>query len=207
MRLGLRVGDPLTGPQLKKIIAECIALGRPVITATQMLESMITNPRPTRAEASDVANAIYDRSSAVMMSAETASGKYPVRAARIMSRIIRRSERDVFTQWQSSRRRRSGDQQMPVSLATVRAAAYASVLCGARLVAVFSESGRYVVFHSGATNLVTGDTNNQPDVFLRYYGGLFPTTTRISVTMASEAVSKKKRPSPRMKRRSTRQSD
>lgn len=79
----------------KKIIRKCIESGKPVITATQMLDSMIRNPRPTRAEASDVANAIYDGTDAIMLSGETAVGKYPVEALLTMSRIAERVENSI----------------------------------------------------------------------------------------------------------------
>jgi pyruvate kinase len=78
----------------KRIIQLCRTLGKPVIIATQMLESMIAAPAPTRAEASDVATAVYDGADAVMLSAESASGAYPVDAASMMNRIIKRVEQD-----------------------------------------------------------------------------------------------------------------
>jgi pyruvate kinase len=79
----------------KMIISRAREFRRPVITATQMLESMTENPRPTRAEASDVANAIFDGSDAVMLSAETASGKYPVETVSMMARIIEEAEGSI----------------------------------------------------------------------------------------------------------------
>ena len=79
----------------KKLITKCRMLGKRVITATEMLESMIHNPRPTRAEISDVANAVYDGTSAIMLSGETAAGKYPVQAVEAMAKIAKTAEESI----------------------------------------------------------------------------------------------------------------
>jgi pyruvate kinase len=92
--LGVELSPERVPVLQRKIVSACRGFGRPVIVATQMLESMITNATPTRAEASDVATAVYEGADAVMLSAETASGRYPVEAVRTMSSIISNVERD-----------------------------------------------------------------------------------------------------------------
>jgi pyruvate kinase len=140
--MGVELGPEAVPSLQKRIIKLSLAASKPVITATQMLESMITNPRPTRAEASDVANAIYDGTSAVMLSAETASGKYPVRTVEIMSSIIRRTEEEIFTHWRYAPiTQHTSSDISSVALSTARAGAYAALEAGAKVIAVFTESG------------------------------------------------------------------
>ncbi len=94
--LGVELPPEEVPPVQKQILRACHRAGVPVVVATQMLESMIHAPAPTRAEASDVATAIYDGADAVMLSAETAMGEYPLQAVAMMDRIIKRVERDPF---------------------------------------------------------------------------------------------------------------
>lgn len=123
----------------KRIIALATRLGRPVITATQMLESMIHNPRPTRAEASDVANAILDGTDAVMLSAETAAGKYPRLAVEAMARIIREIESHPAPFRRDARAATLGTVDTEHAIAAASATAARNL--GAPLIIVFTKSG------------------------------------------------------------------
>lgn len=121
----------------KKIIQACNASGKPVITATQMLESMIINPRPTRAETSDVANAIIDGTDAVMLSGETASGAHPVEAVETMVRIARDVEQAGF----GSRLDAPVTNTPSIAQAVGEAACRVSASLKAKTIAVFTQSG------------------------------------------------------------------
>ncbi len=120
----------------KTIIARAREFRRPVITATQMLESMTENPRPTRAEASDVANAIFDGSDAVMLSGETASGKYPVEAVSMMARIIEEAEASI-----REFPRPAPQEQLKVAETVAELVCHASRELHMKLIAVFTHSG------------------------------------------------------------------
>lgn len=127
-------------PRLQKMmIRKCIQTGKPVITATQMLESMIKNPRPTRAEVSDVANAIYDSTSAVMLSGETAVGGYPIEAVQMMKSVVEEAEKDFDYLGFFNRNMRTdfNDVSSSVALASVKTAYSAQ----ARGILCFTSSG------------------------------------------------------------------
>ena len=124
----------------KEIIKKTVAAGKIVITATQMLDSMIKNPRPTRAEATDVANAIYDGTSAIMLSGETACGDYPVEAVKTMARIALRTEQDInyLSRLKNNKATSTPDITNAISHATVTLAGD----LGASAIVAVTKSGR-----------------------------------------------------------------
>ena len=133
--LGVELPPEAVPPAQKLITRRANAKGKPVITATQMLDSMVSNPRPTRAEASDVANAIFDGTDAVMLSEETATGKYPVKAVQMMERIANSTEAVL-----DIKELREHDIQSN-SYAIAHAACEMAVDTGAKLIATFTKSG------------------------------------------------------------------
>lgn len=138
--LGVETSVELVPVYQKRIIEKAMHAGKMVITATQMLQSMVNNPRPTRAEASDVANAVWDGTDALMLSNETASGLYPTQSVETMCRIIetaeagRQADHDNLKKW-------AGRQSGRVSRALCEAAAFAAEEMRTRVTAVLTESG------------------------------------------------------------------
>ena len=138
--LGVEV-PPEKVPVIQKyVIRRAAEWRKPVIIATQMLESMIDNPRPTRAEASDVANAIFDGTDAVMLSAETASGKYPREAVCMMGKIIVEAENNM-SEFTMPRRRRENRRMLSISETICESIAHAAEDTDMAAIAVFTETG------------------------------------------------------------------
>ena len=123
----------------KSVIDRSFSFGKPIVTATQMLDSMMVNPRPTRAEISDVANAIYDGTSAIMLSGETAAGAYPVEALKTMSAIAERTENEPH--YRDERFKDAAHGQISVSDATAHAACLTARDVNAAAIVTVSESG------------------------------------------------------------------
>lgn len=167
----------------KTIIKKCVAAGKIVITATQMLDSMTSNPRPTRAEVSDVANAVYDGTTAVMLSGETSVGKYPVETVRTMNSIVWNAESNIhFT-----RRRHTREEFLDMALGGDRisagialAAVTASEDLNARVIVAISSSGKTVravsSFHPDKP--IIGATPNEKTLHqMALYFGVVPMLT------------------------------
>jgi len=137
--LGLQINIEKVPLAQKELIRKCNHLGRPVITATQMLESMVESPTPTRAEAADVANAVLDGTDALMLSEETAIGKYPVAAVEIMAKIA--LEAQAAIPYEQILHERWQDITPEVNDATARAACQIASQLNARAIVAFTSSG------------------------------------------------------------------
>lgn len=137
--MAVEISPQMVPSAQKMIIHKCNVAGVPVILATQMLESMIDHPRPTRAEASDVANAVFDGADALMLSAETASGKYPSQTVQIMTDIIKQAERD-----RESLKLRKPDSPPIISIpdAIEHAASQIALEAGAKAIVCITNSGK-----------------------------------------------------------------
>jgi pyruvate kinase len=142
--LGVEMGAEKVPLIQKRIIRETNARGKVVITATQMLDSMIRNSRPTRAEAADVANAVMDGTDAVMLSGETAAGRYPVQSVEMMDAIIREVESEYVEDLSREFRalKNVGDEDWPFSNAAARAAAALTSHLPLKAVVVFTQDGQ-----------------------------------------------------------------
>ena len=138
--MGVEIPNEDVPVMQKMIIKKVYNAGKQVITATQMLDSMINNPRPTRAETTDVANAIYDGTSAVMLSGESAAGKYPVEAVQTMARIAERTEEDIDYRKRFFALSRTG--KIEITDAISHATCTTAYDIGAKAIVTVTKSGR-----------------------------------------------------------------
>lgn len=173
--LGVEMPPEIVPIAQKRIIDLANRKGKIVITATQMLDSMITNPRPTRAEASDVANAIFDGTDAVMLSGETATGKYPVESVKMMDAIIRESEAHLkdWGHWKGTPSVTTGDDATSITNAARELAHDLNVAA----IVVFTQTGRTARLMSKAFPRVPilGFTpDNRAYHRMVFYWGVFP---------------------------------
>jgi pyruvate kinase len=171
--LGVEMSPEKVPVVQKQIIAMACEARRPVITATQMLESMTLNPRPTRAEASDVANAVFDGSDALMLSAETASGAYPLEAVQMMDRIIREAEAN------NAHILRPSPAQFNIAETASELICHASEELHMKLLAVFTETGstaRLVSKHRPRRPIIAFSTLQETRRRLSLYWGVVPRT-------------------------------
>ncbi len=159
----------------KKIIAEARRLMKPVITATQMLESMIERPVPTRAEASDVANAVFDGTDAVMLSGETSVGKYPVETVRMMARIIAEAEAEMVKQ---RKPRTLSTKKVTFANAVGAAACAAAESVRAKCIIIYTHSGYSATLVSGSRPTMPIYTFGADDRVLRRLGLIWGIETR-----------------------------
>ncbi|MGD0840491.1 MAG: pyruvate kinase [Candidatus Acidiferrales bacterium] len=171
--LGVEMSPERVPVVQKHVISRALDARRPVITATQMLESMIDHPRPTRAEASDVANAVFDGTDALMLSAETASGHYPIESVQMMDRIISEAEANI-EQFQRPKPR-----GLDVAETTSELICHASEELQMKVIAVFTEAGstaRLVSKHRPRPPVVAFSPEQVTRRMMSLYWGVVPKT-------------------------------
>lgn len=182
----------------KRIIKRCNEIGKPVITATQMLESMVNNPRPTRAESSDVANAVFDGTDGVMLSAETSVGAYPVEAVMMMNDIIRTSESAVAFEPVLRSGQDLGTASEQAEYAVAAAASVLSVQVNARAILCLTYTGntaRVMSRHKPGVPIIAMAQDEVLCRQLSLYRGIYsiiidqPETTEDALSMMKKAAS------------------
>jgi pyruvate kinase len=173
--LGVEMAPEKVPSIQKHVIRRCAVWRKPVITATQMLESMVENPRPTRAEVSDVANAIFDGSDSVMLSAETASGQYPREAVTMMSRIV--IEAETKLEESAPQRRRRNHEGLSIAETICESIAHAAEDLPMGAIAVFTETGntaRMISKHRPRAAIYAFTPNNTVAQRTHLYWGVHP---------------------------------
>jgi pyruvate kinase len=198
--LGVEMSPERVPVVQKEIIARARDCRRPVITATQMLESMTQNPRPTRAEASDVANAVFDGSDALMLSAETAAGRYPLESVRMMDRIIREAEASI-----SDFPRPPHTSGLNVAETTAELICHASEELQMKVLAVFTQSGstaRLVSKYRPKPPIIAFSPDQETRRRLSLFWGVLPwTITRVRNTDELAELTEKRLLEERLVRR------
>lgn len=172
--LGIEVPQERIPGIQRLLIRKCILAKKPVIVATQMLHSMIKNPRPTRAEVTDIANAIYNQTDAVMLSGETAYGKYPVEAVATMARVAREAERSKLFE---NRIKVTGDDEQDVTSFLARQAVKSFTKVGTRAIITDSYTGRtarYIAAYRGKYPALAICYNEHAVRWLSLSYGVFP---------------------------------
>jgi pyruvate kinase len=195
--LGVEIGDAALPPVQKEIIRKARVLNRVVITATQMMESMIENQIPTRAEVFDVANSVFDGTDAVMLSAETAAGKFPDKAVAAMDRICREAEKQTVTMRSDHRiNTRFGRVDEAIAMSTMYAANHLDV----KAIAALTESGSTPLWMSRISSGIPiyaltrhVETRRKVTLYRGVYPISFDTKTRDHATINREAVDELKR--------------
>ncbi len=184
--LGIEIPEEDVPNIQKEIIRKSNITGKPVITATQMLDSMIRNPRPTRAEVSDVANAIFDGSDALMLSGETASGAYPLQALQMMVRIINRTEESL--DYTEIMKKKFSQKQHSITEAISFAACEIANVLGATAIITATRSGstaRHISKNRPACMIIGASSNDYVIRQLMLSWGVIPVRTKFTKNVSS----------------------